>query len=237
MALSQALRCSVLRSAIPLACSPVCSRVSASAAPHYTAQSRCLRTSAFVPSLSAFRPKAQRAQQSASFATQAVKKGDKLPTDVEVQTLAEDGNKVRVTLGEITKGKKVVLVGVPGAYTPVCSSSHIPGFVEKVKEFSDKGVDYVGVIANNDIFVMREWGKTMGCEGANIKMISDGNTELSKALGVTVDMTSRTMGVRTRRFAMYVDDGEVKAMSVEEDENGGADSDEKTNANWILQNI
>ena len=105
MALSQALRCSVLRSAIPLACSPVCGRVSASAAPHFTAQSHCLRTSAFVPSLSAFRPKvrgavclwsrprsmharlatvnplsmqAQRAQQSASFATQAVKKGDKV---------------------------------------------------------------------------------------------------------------------------------------------------------------
>jgi len=157
--------------------------------------------------------------------------------DIEVQTLGDGGDKIRVTIGDIIKGKKAVIVGVPGAYTPVCSSSHIPGFVQKVKEFESKGVDYIGVLANNDIFVMREWGKTMGCDGAKIQMISDGNTELSKALGVTVDMTSRTMGERTRRFAMYVDDGEVKAVSIEEDDIGGADSDEKTNADWILQNI
>lgn len=237
MALSQALRSTVLRSSLPLTCSPACRRVCASAAPRASMQFHGLRTSVFAPSLSNLRSKAQRSQRVASFATQAIKKGDKVPTDIEVQTLAEDGNKTRLTFGELINGKKAVIVGVPGAYTPVCSSSHIPGFVEKIKDFEAKGVDYIGVLANNDIFVMREWGKTMGCDSAKIRMISDGNTELSKALGVTVDMTSRTMGTRTRRFAMYVDNGEVKAVSVEEDENGGADSDEKTNASWILQNI
>jgi len=237
MALSSAIRCSMPRAVLGLTCSPACARVYAPVARQASA-ARSLHYSAFCPSVTALRSKAQASPRcSAAFATQAVKKGDKIPEHIQVQIIGEDGNKERVTIGDVIKGKKVVLVGVPGAFTPVCSSSHIPGFVEKVKEFADKGVNYIGVIANNDIFVMREWGKSLGCDGSNVRMISDGNTELSKALGATVDMTSRTMGERTRRFAMYIDDGEVKAVSIEEDENGGADSDEKTNASWILQNI
>jgi len=178
---------------------------------------------------------AQSTRQFAASTTQAVQKGDKLPAQIELNTLAEDGNKIKTTVGDVVKGKKIVLVGVPGAFTPVCSSSHIPGFISSAKQFAEKGVDYIGVLATNDIFVMREWAKSLGSEGSSIHMLSDGNCELAEALGLAADMSAGIMGKRTRRFAMYVNDGTVECLNVETGEDGGGSSDKSTSAEALLK--
>jgi peroxiredoxin len=144
--------------------------------------------------------------------------GDKLP-DATLSYFA-DGELKTVTVGELTAGKKAVLFAVPGAFTPTCSQKHLPGFVEKAGELRAKGVDTVACVSVNDAFVMKAWKESLGL-GDDVLLLSDGNLELTRALGVELDLTDQPvgLGVRSRRYALLADDGVVKVLNLEE---GGA---------------
>lgn len=115
---------------------------------------------------------------------------------------------------EALKGKKVVIFGLPGAYTPTCSAKHLPGYLENLEALRAKGVDEVWCLSVNDAYVMAAWGKSMGAIG-KVRMLGDGNAELTKKLGLDLDLSSSGMGVRTKRFSMFVVDGVVKQLFVE----------------------
>jgi peroxiredoxin len=118
-----------------------------------------------------------------------------------------------INTDEIFKGKKVVLFSVPGAFTPTCSAKHLPGYVEKFAEFKNKDVD-IACIAVNDAFVMDAWAKNQHVpEG--LWMLADGNGTFTKALGLEMDGTAFGLGMRGRRFALYADDGVIKALNIE----------------------
>lgn len=113
------------------------------------------------------------------------------------------------------KGKKVVIFGLPGAYTPTCSAQHVPGYVKHLDALRAKGVDEVWCVAVNDAFVMAAWGKSLGAIG-KVRMLGDGSAELTKKLGLELDLTGGGMGVRSQRYSMLVEDGVVKALHVEQ---------------------
>ena len=142
----------------------------------------------------------------------AIKAGDKLP-DVKVKEMSESGPR-DVSLGELTKGKKVVLFAVPGAFTPTCSMKHLPGFVEKAGDLRAKGVQEILCLSVNDAFVMGAWGKQQGA-GDKVRMLADGNGEFTKAVGLELDASGFGMGKRSQRFAIVVDDGVAKQVHVE----------------------
>jgi peroxiredoxin len=116
---------------------------------------------------------------------------------------------------EYFEGRKVVVFGLPGAYTPTCSAQHVPGFLKHADEFRAKGVDAIACISVNDAFVMGAWGKDQGV-GDKIDMLADGSADLAKAMGLDLDLSERGFGIRSQRFAMVVEDGVVKALAVEE---------------------
>jgi len=116
---------------------------------------------------------------------------------------------------ELFAGRKVVLVSVPGAFTPTCSMSHLPGFLEDADEFRARGVDVIACMAVNDVFVMDAWGRDQGV-GDRILMLADGNGDYARALGLELDGRSFGMGMRGQRFAMIVDDGVATHIAVEE---------------------
>jgi peroxiredoxin len=141
-----------------------------------------------------------------------IKVGDKLP-DATFQTMTADGIKPK-TGAELFAGKKVVLFGVPGAFTPTCSRNHLPGFIARADEFFAKGVDTIAVTAVNDVHVMGAWAKA---NPGKIEFLSDGNGAFVKSIGLDYDATERLMGpVRSRRYSMYAEDGVVKVLNVEE---------------------
>jgi peroxiredoxin len=117
-------------------------------------------------------------------------------------------------VADMVKGKKIVIFGLPGAYTPTCSAKHVPGFVAQHQALKAKGVDEVWCVSVNDAFVMGAWGREQGVRG-KVRMLGDGNAEFSTAMGLTLDLTGRGMGVRSNRYAMVVEDGIVKALAVE----------------------
>ena len=143
----------------------------------------------------------------------AVKVGDTLPADLKLKEMGEGGPK-DVTVGDVFKGRKVVLFAVPGAFTPTCSMKHLPGFVEKAPAIRQKGVDDIVCVSVNDAFVMGAWGEQQQAKG-KVRMLADGNGELARALGLTVDASGFGMGTRSKRYAMIVDDGRVKELLVE----------------------
>jgi peroxiredoxin len=142
-----------------------------------------------------------------------IKVGDILP-EVAFTVMTSEGPKARTT-EEIFKGRKVVLIGVPGAFTPTCSLNHLPGYIEKVDEFKGKGIDTVAVTAVNDVFVMQAWAKASGGEG-KILFLADGSAVFAKAIGLTVDLTERGLGLRSQRYSMLVEDSVVGKLNVEE---------------------
>lgn len=144
--------------------------------------------------------------------------GDKLPADAKLSYFNADGNMQEVALGTLTKGKKVVLFAVPGAFTPTCSLKHLPGFIEKADELKAKGVDTIACVSVNDAFVMDAWGKSVGADG-KVLMLADGSALFTKAIDAELDLTDKGLGVRSRRYAMLADDGVVKILNLEE---GGA---------------
>ncbi|MDP1671731.1 MAG: peroxiredoxin, partial [Burkholderiales bacterium] len=115
---------------------------------------------------------------------------------------------------EAAKGKKIVIFGLPGAYTPTCSAKHVPGYVQNFDALKAKGVNEVWCLATNDAFVMAAWGRDQNV-GNKVRMLADGSVHYTKALGLELDLTARGMGVRTNRFAMIVDNGVVKHVAVE----------------------
>ncbi|KAG2489380.1 hypothetical protein HYH03_012210 [Edaphochlamys debaryana] len=147
----------------------------------------------------------------------AVAVGQKLP-EAKFKYFDGEGQMRDITTEELTKGKKVVLFAVPGAFTPTCSLKHVPGFVEKADEFKTKGVDTIACISVNDAFVMSAWGKDLKASD-KVVMLADGNGQFTKALGVELDLVDKGLGVRSRRYSMYVEDGVVKVLHLEE---GGA---------------
>lgn len=119
-----------------------------------------------------------------------------------------------VDVAEATSGKKIVIFGVPGAFTPLCSAQHLPGYVEYADIIEAQGVDEIWCLAVNDAFVMAAWGRDQQATG-KVRMMADGSAEYTKALGLDRDLTGGGMGVRCYRFAMIVDDGVVKYIGVE----------------------
>jgi peroxiredoxin len=113
------------------------------------------------------------------------------------------------------KGKKIVIFGLPGAYTPTCSAQHVPSYVHNFDALRAKGVDEIWCVATNDGFVMAAWGRDEKALG-KVRMLGDGNGDFVKKLGLDVDMTSRGMGLRSKRFSMLVEDGVVKQLNVEQ---------------------
>jgi peroxiredoxin len=142
-----------------------------------------------------------------------IKVGDKIPAGT-MMTMGPDGPKP-VSSDELFAGKKVVLFGLPGAFTPTCSAKHLPGYVEKAGELKAKGVDTIACMSVNDAFVMNAWGKDQKV-GDAVMMLADGSADYAKALGLDLDLTARGMGMRARRFSMLVEDGVVKAVNIEE---------------------
>jgi len=141
----------------------------------------------------------------------AIKIGDKVPS-VALAHMTADGPK-EITSDELFAGKKVVLFALPGAFTPTCSASHLPGFVVNADKIKAKGVDEIVCLSVNDAFVMDAWGKAQNAE--EIHMVADGNADFAKAVGLELDLIARGMGVRLQRFAMIVEDGVVKHLNVE----------------------
>jgi peroxiredoxin len=136
--------------------------------------------------------------------------GDTIPE--ATLNLLRDGVQA-ITTSEIFKGKRVVLFSVPGAFTPTCSAKHLPGYVEHFEEFQRRGIE-VACIAVNDAFVMGAWGKSQNApEG--LLMLADGNGAFTQAIGLEMDATAFGMGIRGKRYALYADDGVVKALHVE----------------------
>jgi peroxiredoxin len=119
-----------------------------------------------------------------------------------------------ISVSEATKGKRIVIFGVPGAYTPTCSAKHLPGYLEDLAALKTAGVDEVWCIAVNDGYVMAAWGKDRGATG-KIRMLGDGNADFAKKLGLDVDLSQFGIGVRVKRFSMLVDDGIVRQLNVE----------------------
>jgi peroxiredoxin len=139
--------------------------------------------------------------------------GEKLP-DATLKLAAPDGAR-DVGVSEYFGGRKVVLFGVPGAFTPTCSNNHLPGFLDNRDAILAKGVDSIAVIAVNDHHVMAAWARFSGGEG-KIDFLADGNGDFIKAMGLDADMSKGGMGLRTRRFSMIVEDGVVKSLNLED---------------------
>jgi len=144
-----------------------------------------------------------------------IKVGDRIP-DAKFMTLTADGPKA-LTTADIFAGKKVALFAVPGAFTPTCHLQHLPGFVARADELKAKGVQTIACTAVNDVFVMDEWAKATGSAG-KVVMLTDDSAAFAKAIGLDIDLTGAGigLGVRSKRYAMLVDDGVVKVLNVDD---------------------
>src|SRR5437870_10392004 len=150
----------------------------------------------------------------------AIKVGDRLPNgtlnefiEVETEGCSVGPNTFKVE--DMAKGKKIVIFGLPGAFTPTCSAKHVPGYVGNFDALKAKGVDEIWCISVNDAFVMGAWGRDQKA-GGKVRMMADGSAIFTKALGLDMDLTARGMGVRSQRYSMLVDNGVVKAVNVEQ---------------------
>jgi peroxiredoxin len=148
-----------------------------------------------------------------------IKVGDRLPAGTlqEFYDVAKDGCAIGpnpVSIESLTRGKKVVLFGLPGAFTPTCSAKHVPSYLAVYDKLKAKGVDTIACMSVNDAFVMGAWGRDQRADG-KVRMLADGSADYTKALGLELDLTARGMGVRCQRFSMLVDDGVVKTLNIE----------------------
>lgn len=138
--------------------------------------------------------------------------GDKIPSLTIKQATAEGPKDVNPA--ELFAGKKVVMFSLPGAFTPTCSNQHLPSYVAKLDEFKARGVDLVACLSVNDAWVMQAWAEAHGALG-KIVMLADGSAALSRAIGIELDLTGASMGVRCRRGVMTLEDGEFKTIAME----------------------
>ncbi len=145
-----------------------------------------------------------------------IKVNDQL-SDVEVFQLI-NGDPVKKKISEIIKNKKVVMFGLPGAYTSVCSTKHLPGYIKNVDQFKSKGIDQIICISVNDPFVMDAWGKANNV-GNNILMLADPFINFTKAIGAEIDKSGRGLGIRSNRYTMLIDN--LKVLNIKEELNTG----------------
>ena len=138
--------------------------------------------------------------------------GDRIPS-ATLKEMGADGIE-DVNTDSLFKGKRVAVFAVPGAFTPTCSAQHLPGFVRNADALRAKGIDEIVCLSVNDAFVMDAWGKAHNT-GGKVKVVADGNAQLTQALGFELDASGAGMGTRSRRYSMIVDDGEVKVLNVE----------------------
>ncbi|HEX2580809.1 MAG TPA: peroxiredoxin [Dongiaceae bacterium] len=138
--------------------------------------------------------------------------GERLP-NVKLHYMSKDGVQTIMT-DDLTRGKKVVIFGLPGAYTPTCSAKHLPGFIQNAEELKKKGVDTIACLSVNDAYVMDAWGKDQGV-GDKVMMLADGNGDFSRAVGLVMDGKNYGMGERASRYSMVVDNGVVTKLNVE----------------------
>jgi peroxiredoxin len=139
--------------------------------------------------------------------------GDRLP-QATFRIMTPDGPAARTT-DDLFKDRKVVLVGVPGAFTPTCDRNHLPGYVTRADEIRAKGVDAIAVTSVNDVFVLKAWSQSAGADG-KVEMLADGNGDFARALGLAFDGSGFGLGTRSQRYSMLVEDGVVKAINVED---------------------
>lgn len=145
--------------------------------------------------------------------------GDKLPAGKLQEFVEVEGNGCSIgpntfeTDKELA-GKKVAIFALPGAFTPTCSAKHVPGYVEHAEKLKAAGVDEIWCVSVNDAFVMGAWARDQKTAG-KVRMMADGSADWTKALGLTLDLTAKGMGVRSQRFSMLVDDGVVKSLNIE----------------------
>ena len=142
-----------------------------------------------------------------------IKIGDTLPK-ATLRLVEPEGTR-DVGVDEFFAGRKIVLFGLPGAFTPTCHANHLPGFIANSAAFKAKGVTQIAMTAVNDPHVLRAWGKATGAEG-HIAFLSDGNADFAKATGLSIEILSGFMGLRSKRYAMLVDDGKVVRLNVED---------------------
>ncbi len=142
-----------------------------------------------------------------------IKVGDSIPA-AKLRVMTGEGPAWKTT-DELFKGKKVVLFGVPGAFTGTCHKSHLPGFIQNADAIRDKGVDMIAVTGVNDHFVMDAWKEASGAAG-KVEFLSDGNGEFAKALDLTFDGSANGLGTRSKRYSMVIDNGVVKTLNIEE---------------------
>lgn len=146
----------------------------------------------------------------------SIKVGDKIPS-VTLMQMTADGPKP-ISTDEVFAGKKVVLFAVPGAFTPLCSGQHLPGYLKLVDQFKAKGVDQIVCVSVNDAFVMGAWAKDQQV-GDKILMLADGNGDFTRAMGLELDGTGFGMGKRSQRYALIAENGIIKHLGVEEGRN------------------
>ncbi len=149
-----------------------------------------------------------------------IKAGDRLPEGKLWEFVNDEqaGCSIGPNAFEVARaiaGKKLVIFGLPGAYTPTCSAKHLPGYVERFAELKARGVDEIWCVSVNDPFVMGAWGRELGASG-KVRMMGDGNGEWTRALGLDRDMSGGGMGLRSRRYAMIVEDGVVQVLNIEQ---------------------
>lgn len=142
----------------------------------------------------------------------SISPGEKLPS-LTLKTMGENGPE-EITTDSIFDGKKVVLFALPGAFTPGCSNTHMPGFVIHADAIKAKGVDSIVCLSVNDAFVMGAWGETQNAE--ELLLVADGSCAFTSAIGMELDLTAAGLGVRSQRYAMIVVDGVVEAINLDE---------------------
>lgn len=138
--------------------------------------------------------------------------GEKVPA-ATVMTMGPDGPE-SIEASELFANKQVVVFGLPGAYTPVCSAEHLPGFVKRAADLSDRGCDAIACVSVNDPFVLDAWGREHGADG--IMMLADNKAELTRALGLQENFDAFGLGERSKRYSMIVEDGVVTSLNVED---------------------
>ncbi|XP_022965364.1 peroxiredoxin-2-like [Cucurbita maxima] len=139
--------------------------------------------------------------------------GDSLPEGT-VAYFDENDQLQQASVHSLVAGKKVVLFGVPGAFTPTCSTKHVPGFIEKSGDLKAKGVNDILLISVNDPFVMKAWSKTYP-ENKDVKFLADGSAAYTHALGLELDLSEKGLGIRSKRFALLVDNLKVVVANIE----------------------
>lgn len=142
-----------------------------------------------------------------------ISKGDTLPDATFLEM--GDPRPVEVSGRDLFKGRKVVVFGVPGAYTGVCSTRHVPSFIRTAKDFAEKGVEEIICVAVNDPFVMRAWSRDTGADAAGLRMLADASGAFTRALGLDFDAPPAGFHGRSKRYTMLVEDGVVKRLNIE----------------------